>query len=119
MAASDVPDKRELDHQFERISWALFLIMLGGLGLVPGVPSGTWLIGTGLIMLGLNIVRYLNDIPVSRFTILLGFAAMAFGLVRLVGADLPVLPILLILIGASIIWRSARAHQQGYRQGAG
>jgi hypothetical protein len=117
MAAVDVSDKRALDHQFERISWALFLIMLGGLGLVPGVPSGTWLIGTGLIMLGLNVVRYLNGIPVGIFSISLGFAAIAFGVAKFVGADLPVLPILLILIGASIIWRSARAHQQSYRQG--
>lgn len=43
MAAVDVADTRELDHQFERIRWALFLIMLSGLGLVPGVPSGSWL----------------------------------------------------------------------------
>jgi hypothetical protein len=52
MATVDVSDRRALDHQFERMSWALFLIMLGGLGLVPGVPSGTWLIGTGLIQRG-------------------------------------------------------------------
>ena len=119
MTATDVSDKRALDHQFERISWALFLIMLGGLGLVPGVPSGTWLIGTGLIMLGLNVARYQNGIPVGNFTVFLGLAAIAFGVARFVGADLPVLPVLLILIGASTIWRSARAHQQGYRQGAG
>ena len=116
MATIGTSDKRALDHQFERISWALFLIILGGLGLLPGVPSGTWLIGTGLIMLGLNVARYVNGIPVSTFSISLGFAAVAFGVARFVGADLPVLPILLILIGASIIWRSARAHQEGYRQ---
>jgi hypothetical protein len=116
MATMDVSDKRALDHQFERMSWALFLIMLGGLGLVPGVPSGTWLIGTGLIMLGLNVARYMNGIPIGTFTICLGFAAIAFGVARFVGADLPVLPILLILIGASILWRSAREHQQGYGQ---
>jgi hypothetical protein len=48
--------KRALDKRFEWIGWGLFLIMLGGLALVPNhlVPQGTWLVGTGLIMLGLN-----------------------------------------------------------------
>jgi hypothetical protein len=46
-----------LDRRLEGIGWALFLIMIGGLGLVPSVPQGTWLVGTGLIMLGLNVAR--------------------------------------------------------------
>lgn len=96
--------KRVLDQQLERISWALFLIMIGGLLLIPGVPDGTWLIGTGLIMLGLNIVRYINGIRMRTFTIVLGALAILFGIAELAGSHWSVLPILLILIGASIIF---------------
>ena len=96
--------RRELDHQLERIGWALFLIMIGGLGLLPAVPSGTWLIGTGLILLGLNAVRSANGIPVRRFWVLLGIAAIGFGGAQLVGVELPIFPILLIVMGVSLLW---------------
>ncbi len=39
--------KRRLDYRFKNIAWALFLIMVGGLWLLPIkiVPSGSWAIG--------------------------------------------------------------------------
>ena len=106
MATMERHGRHELDHQFERVSWALFLIMIGGLALVPGVPGGTWLIGTGLIMLGLNAVRQVNGIPTSTFTIVVGILALALGAAQVLGTDLPLLPVLLILIGASLLWRT-------------
>jgi hypothetical protein len=102
--ASDAA-KIALDRRFERIGWALFLIMIGGLALVPDrwIPEGSWLVGTGLIMLGLNAVRYASGIRMSTFTIVLGFIALSSGLSDVAGVDLPVIPIVLIAIGAHII----------------
>lgn len=98
-------EKHDLDKRLETIGWALFLIMIGGLGLVPAwqVPGGTWLIGVGLIMLGLNAARFLNGIKMSGFTIVLGILAFFSGLGDFLGAQLPLFPILLILIGANIL----------------
>jgi hypothetical protein len=61
---------RKITYKLESIGWALFLIMIGGLGLVSDeqVPEGARLIGVGLIMLGLNVARCLNSIEMSRFT---------------------------------------------------
>lgn len=103
-------DKRALDKRLEAIAWALFLIMIGGLGLIPGdqVPEGTWLIGVGIIMLGLNLLRYFYGIRTSGFTIVLGTLALLSGLGDLLGIDMPVLPIILILIGANIIYKTLR-----------
>jgi hypothetical protein len=100
--------KRRLDRRLDSIAWALFLIMIGGLGLVPDeqVPEGTWLIGVGLIWLGLNGARYLNDIKVSGFTTVLGVVALLAGSSDLLGVDLPLLPILLILLGANILFKA-------------
>jgi hypothetical protein len=100
-------EKQALNKRLETIGWALFLIMIGGIGLVPKeqVPEGIWSIGVGLIMLGLNAARYFYGIKMSTFTIVLGILALATGVGEFFGVDLPVLAILLILIGANIILR--------------
>ena len=102
---SEDAQKNALNKRLEAISWGLFLIMIGGIGLVPHnlVPEGTWLIGAGLIMLGLNAARYFNRIPMSSFTIVLGIVAVLAGASNFVGVELPFFPILLILIGASML----------------
>lgn len=96
------------NKRLEMIGWGLFLIMIGGLGLVPDqyVPEGLWLIGTGFIMLGINAARYFYHLPLSWFTIILGLLALASGTSDMLGIDLPVFPILLILIGAHILLKS-------------
>ncbi len=100
-------EKQDLNKRLERISWGLFLIMIGGIALVPQsfLPQGTWLIGVGLIMLGLNAARLYYGIHPSTFTLVLGVIALLSGIGEFLGVNLPVLPILLILIGASIILR--------------
>lgn len=97
--------QRALNKRLEALGWGLFFVMIGGLWLVPGelVREGTWLIGVGVIMLGLNAARYLNKIKMSWFTIALGVLALAAGLGDYVGVELPLFPILLVLVGASII----------------
>jgi hypothetical protein len=107
-AASDQDVFKEaLDKRLDSIGWGLFLIMLGGLWLAPKemVPEGTWLIGTGLIILGLSVVRYLNGIEVSWFWVGLGVLALGTGVGDLVGLSLPVFPILLIIAGAATLFR--------------
>lgn len=110
MSNSEI-DKPSFNHalnkRLENISWGLFLIMIGGIALVPDslVPEGTWLLGAGLIMLGLNLARYLNQIPMSNFTIILGIIAFVSGISDFFNVDLPFFPILLIVIGAGILLR--------------
>ena len=97
--------KIALDKRLEAIGWALFLIMIGGLWLAPEgvVPKGSWLIGTGVIILGLMVVRYLYGIKVNGFWLVLGIIALAFGVSSVFGINIPVLPILIIIIGLNIV----------------
>lgn len=97
--------KNTLDKRLDSIGWGIFLIMIGGLWLAPEglFPEGTWLIGTGIIILGLQAVRYLYGIKASRFWIVLGIIAFAFGISDVYAFDIPVFPILIILFGLSII----------------
>lgn len=104
----DDVDAAVLNKRLEMIGWGLFLIMIGGLMLVPDqyVPESLWLVGAGLIMLGLNAARYFYHLSLSWFTIVLGLIALASGIGDWLGVDLPVFPILLILIGAHILLKS-------------
>ena len=106
MTNTDGARKQDLNRRLETVSWGLFLIMLGGFALVPGVPEGTWLIGAGIIMLGLNGIRLLAGIRASWFTLILGTIALLAGISSVLGVDLPVGPILIILIGMAIIVRA-------------
>lgn len=101
-------EKSARNQRLEAIGWALFLIMLGGIGLVPDalVPEGTWLIGVGLIMLGLNLARSLSDIPMSAGTLLLGALALIAGIASVLGMNLPIFPIALILLGVNALGKA-------------
>lgn len=97
--------KMHLNKRLEAVAWGLFLIMIGGLWLLPDetVPEGAWLLGVGVIMLGLNGLRYLYGIKMSGFTIFLGIIALMIGVGDFFGADMPIFPILIILWGLSVV----------------
>jgi cytosine/uracil/thiamine/allantoin permease len=100
------PAKHELNRRLESISWGLFLIMLGGFALLKSVPEGTWLVGAGVIMLGLNALRLLFGIRIGRTTVILGTVALLSGLGSVYGVSIPVGPLLVVLIGLAIILRA-------------
>lgn len=108
--------KKALDQRLDGVGWGLFLIMIGGLWLVPeewGVPDGAWLVGAGLIILGLSAVRYLNGLKVSGFWLFLGALALGSGLAAIYGLDLPVFPILLVIAGAAILLKPLFDNRRG------
>jgi len=103
------PDaQRAVSRRLDELAWALFLILIGAIWLLPAgtVPEGTWLVGAGLILLGVSAVRSLKGIKVSGFAIVLGLLALVAGLGHFAGVKVPVFAILFIVIGASIILRS-------------
>jgi len=98
--------KRKMDRQIESIGWALFLIWSGALLIAPDglVPEGSWLIGTGLIIIASMGIRYLYGIRVDGFWTILGFLALGFGISEFFSLNLPVFPALLILVGVVIVF---------------
>jgi len=100
-----VEDKSALNKRLETIGWGCFLVMLGGFALVPEatVPKGLWSIGVGLIMLGLNVARYLNKIKMSGFTTFLGIVSLVGGILELVTRTDFGGAIFLIILGAYIL----------------
>jgi hypothetical protein len=95
----------DLDRRLHDVGWGLLLAMTGVMWILPPgwVPEGAWLLGAATILLGLNVVRYFTQVPISGFTIGLGFAALLAFMARFWRPDLPLLAICLIVIGVSII----------------
>ena len=104
-AAVQDSGKTALNKRLESIAWGLFLIMLGGFALVPDsiTPKGTWALGVGLIMLGLNAARYILKIRMSGFTTVLGILSVVGGISELVGWTSFEGAWLLIILGAYLI----------------
>lgn len=97
-----------LSARIEAIGWGLLLLMTGGFLLIPGNATtlfNIWLVGLGFILLGANLVRYLNGLKLRGFNTVLGVAAIAAGVGYFLGIDLSFLAILLILWGALILFR--------------
>ena len=100
---------RRRGKRLDETAMALVLVMTGALWLAPKTmfPEGTWLAGLGLIVLGLNAVRRLQGLKASGFGIIVGLVALAAGAGRILGRDLPVIPVLLIVLGVGLAVRAA------------
>ena len=105
----DPSGNRRQGKRLDDIAMALVLIMTGGLWLAPKAmfPEGTWLAGLGLILLGLNGARRIRGLKTSGFGIIVGLIALAAGIGRVVGQELPLIPILLLILGAGLILKAA------------
>ena len=106
---TELSEARRLGKRLEETAWALFLIMTGALWLAPKaeVPEGTWLAGLGIILLGLNAVRRLNGLKMSGFGLIIVSAALVAGIGRMLGRDLPYVPVLLIVLGTALVITAA------------
>ena len=102
-------EKKELE-KLEKIGWGLFLVMLGGIWLFPDsiVPEGTFMFGVGVILVGLNLMKYSKGYKVNGFTVFLGIVALIAGLSSLLGRSVDIFPLIIILWGISIIFGIGR-----------
>jgi hypothetical protein len=98
-------DTGDTASRLDQIGWGIFLVMIGTIWLVPGVPEGTWLVGTGVLLLLLNAIRSGMGIPWSGVSLALGVLALVAGLGAITGVNLPLFPICLVIIGAMLILR--------------
>ncbi len=109
LALQEVDDIRELNRRYELVAWGALFILFGAIDLVPGVPAGTEWLGIAIILLGLNMMRYISKIPTNIISITLGMIALVLGTSRLLHlrGTLPFFETLLIVIGVVLLVRSA------------
>ena len=74
------------------MAWGAIFLLVGVLSLIPGDQNALFVLGTGLILLGLNLARYLSQIPTNGFRFALGSVAAVLGGVALLRPLLNIAP---------------------------
>lgn len=99
-------DTQRIHDRFVTIGWALFLILIGGIWLIPKdvVPEGAFFLGVGAILLGLSLAKQLMGLKTDVTAIFLGIIALAIGLRNLLILKVAVIPIILIVLGSFILF---------------
>lgn len=70
---------KNLKRNIKRVGWGLLAILWGATILFDFIPFGAGLIGTGLILLGVNIVRLINHLHAKNDNTVLGILVLAWG----------------------------------------
>jgi hypothetical protein len=97
------------NRNFEAIGWGALFIWWGISLMVPSLPNGTSALGTGIILIGVNLARKLSGLPISGFSTTIGILALVWGGLEVVGVlvnlpfELPIFAILLIVLGVIVL----------------
>ena len=93
---------------FDAIGWSLFFVWVGVAWLLD-VGLGWGLLGVGILTLGMQGVRKLNDVNVEGFWVVLGLGFVVAGFWELWNISVPLAPIILIVLGIALLyWRVVR-----------
>jgi hypothetical protein len=100
-------DAAHLDRRLHDVAWGLLLMLTGVVWLLPDedLPPGTWLFGVAVILLGVNVVRYIKHIAVSGFSVALGVAALVAAISQQWRSDPPLVAVFLLVLGLSLVAR--------------
>ena len=71
--------KNNIKRNLKRVGWGLLAILWGATILFDFIPFGAGLIGTGLILLGLNVVRVMNHLQMRHNNTVVGILALSWG----------------------------------------
>ena len=89
------------------LAWGLFIVLLGVGWYIEGaygIETGPYIaFGVGLILIGLNTIRAMNNIKISKFSLFVGLVAFAIGGAGILGYTLDLFLTIIILIGLFII----------------
>lgn len=103
-------DIKNLNERCTTFAWGIFFILVGIVIFIPGDQSNEFLVGIGIILLGLNMVRYVYKIPTNIVAIILGMVALVLGIIPLLRRvlhfpkfEIDLFPILLVIIGLYFI----------------
>lgn len=70
---------KELKRNIKRGAWGLLAILWGVTILFDFMPFGAGLIGTGLILIGVNIARSINHLHTKNNNTIIGTLTLAWG----------------------------------------
>ncbi len=98
-------EKSEPARKLDSIAWAVFFIWIG-IAMLAGLPWGWFFLGVGLLILATQLVRWQMDMEIEGFWVACGVVFLAGGLWGLLNLPWPLAPILLILLGVTLLGRA-------------
>jgi hypothetical protein len=100
-------EKSPTNKLLDAIAWGVFIVLLGASCIASyyyAMDTGIYLaLGTGLILIALNLVRRTTGISISKFSLFIGLLALALSLSGIVGYALPFIPTIIVLVGLFIV----------------
>ena len=93
----------EVSDRVDTVGWGILLVVIGAVSLMPGMPDGAWLVAAGVVMLGASAVRAWLRLGVHGVTVVVGIVALAAGVFTLAGLSTEVGPLVLIVLGLTIV----------------
>lgn len=102
VASHDSPDPH---RQIDSAAWAVFFIWLDVV-MLAGLPWAWFLVGVGVLILGAQMMRQQRNLKVDRFGVVIGFIILAAGMWDLLALPLPLMPIILIVLGGYLLWKT-------------
>ncbi len=70
---------RKMNLNYETLAWGALLVWWGIRWLFEFLPNGTGLLGTGLILLGVNTARWAKGIPINSSNTPVAVVAIVWG----------------------------------------
>jgi hypothetical protein len=106
-------NRNNLKRNLKRVGWGLLAILWGATILFDFISFGAGLIGTGLVLLGVNVVRSIKHLHTKSDSMVLGILAIAWGGLELArpllrrwfpSSDLDWVIFAILLMGLGVTW---------------
>lgn len=102
--------KKVVESKLASTGWGLVFLWIG-LAMLAGLSSGIGLLGIGVIILGLQLVRKYIDLGMEGFWVIIGLMFTFGGLGSLYEKDVPVLATVLVLAGLLLLVSVIKQHK--------
>ena len=98
-------DQHERTRQIDSGAWAVFFIWIG-LVMLAGLRWASFLVGVGVLIVGAQAVRRQQGLKIEVSGVIVGLIILAAGVWDLVAVPLPLLPLILIVLGGYLLWKT-------------
>ncbi len=104
-ASASRRDKTPYARHLDAVAWSLLLIWIGFTALAD-VGWGWALLGTSGITLGAQLTLWRRGETIDAFPVACGVVFLVGGVWALLGLTWPLAPVLLVLLGAAMLWNA-------------
>jgi hypothetical protein len=100
--AREASDRIALARKLDIGGWGLIFIWLG-VAWLASLSAGVVLVGTAVVVLGVQLVRKAVGLPLQVFSLFVGLCLAVAGIWRLAGLKTDIVPVLLIVAGVALL----------------